>query len=183
MRHLAKTLTQVITTTTLGLALLAFPATVLADRDKTQSFHSFQQPQGHKQNGRYSDHKADHRTDYRDEHWDNRRDARRDVYKDNYRDNYRDNSDRAKAYKYFEGNNYQKWRSHRDDIRRGYIVWHQPRIYNNRYYYHPEYDRYRAHYLRYHNGHRVVHHHHDDNYLEWVTTMLLLNEILDDDYR
>ena len=164
MRHLAKTLTQVITTTTIGLALLAFPATVLADRDKAQSFHGFKQHQGHEQKERYraDSIKANHKSE------------RRDVS----RDDHRDNRDRVEAFHHFNGNNYQQWRN-----RRNYIVLHQTRSYSDRYYHHPEYHRYRAHYLRYHNGHRVVHHHHDDSYLEWVTTMLLLNEILDDDYR
>jgi len=174
MRHLARTFTQALSITALGLALLAFPTTVLADRDKVQGFRAFQHPQGDKHKEHYFDHRADRRPEYRkDRH--NRRDA--------HRDGHRDQRDRAAAYGRFDSNSYQKWRSRRDYGHHiGHdIILHQPRIHRERYYYHPEYVRYRAHYLRYHRGHRVARHHHDDNYLEWVTTMLLLNDILDDD--
>jgi hypothetical protein len=69
---------------------------------------------------------------------------------------------RIATYRHYDGNNYKHWRERRD--------YQKPLSY-------------RTHYLRYHRGHKRSHHQHDDNYLEWVTTMLLLNELLDDGYR
>lgn len=97
---------------------------------------------------------------------------RKHQYQDHYRrgqyDRQQQQQKRIARYRNFQGNNYSSWRNRR--------------AYPARYYGH-DHDRHRAHYLRYHNSHSVVHHYHDDNYLEWVTAMLLINELLDDDYR
>ena len=69
---------------------------------------------------------------------------------------------RIATYRHFDGNNYKHWRERRE---------YQKHL------------SYRSHYPRYHRGHKRSHHQHNDNYQEWVTTMLLLNELLDDGYR
>lgn len=145
---------QLLIILTLSTGLLALPMTAQAERDKVASFYHFN----------------DHRHQFDLVHHE------RKIYRDKkHRENSarqhkrsRDPRTRMTAYHHFSGNNYHHWRNRRD--------------YGHRYY-DDSHKRYRTHYLRYHRGQKNSHHQHNDDYLEWVATMLLLNEILDDDYR
>lgn len=145
---------QLLIILTLSTGLLALAMTAQAERDKVASFHHF----------------SDHRHQFDRVHHE------RKIYRDKkHRENRarqhkqsRDPRARMTAYHHFSGNHYLHWRNRRD-----YRYSH----YGN------DHRRYRTHYQRYHRGQKHSYHQHNDDYLEWVATMLLLNEILDDDYR
>jgi hypothetical protein len=184
---------RILTILTLSVGLLTFPGTAMADRDKDRAAtrHSY----------------GDHGTGgYRDR----LRDANKHVDRKNLHEQYQHkkyqhkkhraetikqhklagkHQHRIDTYRHFDGNNYKHWRERREYQK--YLSYSERRSYrdHNSYrelrkqYYGPNHDRYRTHYSRYHRGHKRSHHQHNDNYLEWVTTMLLLNELLDDGYR
>lgn len=149
---------RALTILTLSVGLLAFPGTALADRDKDRASAS------HSYDG---DHKA-HKKVHGNHHW-------KQSYPDR-KHQAKKHRHRIATYRDFNGHKYTHWRERR--IHREHPGYRELR----RHYYAPHYDRYRSHYRRYHRGHKHSHHQHDDNYLEWVTTMLLLNELLDDEY-
>ena len=189
---------RILTILTLSVGLLTFPGTAMADRDKDRAAtrHS------------YEDHRKD---SYRDrkhdakKHVDRKRQHEKHQHKKYQHKKYqhkkyraetikqhklaRKHQDRIATYSHFDGNNYKHWRERREyqkhpsySERRSYRE-HRSYLELRKQYYGPNHDRYRTHYRRYHRGHKRSHHQHDDNYLEWVTTMLLLNELLDDGYR
>ena len=157
---------RILTILTLSVGLLTFPGTAMADRDKDRAAT------------RHSN--GDHGTgSYRDRQHDaNKHVDRKNLHEQYQHKKYQHKKHRAETikqhklagkyqhridtYRHFDGNNYKHWRERRE---------------------YQKYLSYRSHYLRYHRGHKRSHHQHDDNYQEWVTTMLLLNELLDDGYR
>tara|TARA_B110000902_G_scaffold190248_1_gene215395 strand:+ start:7365 stop:7922 length:558 start_codon:yes stop_codon:yes gene_type:complete len=173
---------------TLSASMLAYSGTALADRDsdkatanKSYDNHRQQADRKHHADKGYS-HKREYKREYKREH-------KKEQHKKYRRETHRQQKlatkhrDRIATYQHFNGNNYNQWRERR--FYSGHPLEQRYRAYkqHNQAYYSPNHDRYRSHYLRYHRGHKRSHHQHDDNYLEWVTTMLLLNELLDDDYR
>tara|TARA_B110000879_G_scaffold142882_1_gene185835 strand:+ start:6298 stop:6903 length:606 start_codon:yes stop_codon:yes gene_type:complete len=199
---------QVLTILTLSLGLLAFPGTALAERDddRASAKHRFDD---HRQKADKSHHRKDihgdrkhldrkhlDRKHFDRKHFDKKHADRKHADK-GYRhkkqqykkyERYRAETrrqhkleqkqrNRIATYRHFNGNNYSHWRDRR--AHSSYRVYKDYR----RDFYGRHNDRHRTHYLRYHQGHKRSHHQHDDNYLEWVTTMLLLNELLEDDYR
>jgi hypothetical protein len=176
---------RILTILTLSVGLLALPGTAMADRDKdrAESRHS-----DNKDN--YDNHRqqAD-RNHHVEKHADRKYQHKKYQHKKYRAETIRQHKlatkrqDRISAYRHFNDNNYHHWRERRDYKKHSsYRDRHGDRELR-KHYYRPNHDRYRTHYLRYHRGHKRSHHQHDDNYLEWVTTMLLLNELLDDDYR
>ena len=189
---------KTLTILTLSAGLLAFPVTALAERgdDRESAKHHYGD---HHQKADRNHNRKDSQVDRKHtdrKHLDNKHADRKHAGK-SYRhkkqqykkhekyERYRAETrrqhkleqkqrNRIATYHHFNGNNYSHWRDHSSyrvykDYRRDFYGRHN--------------DRHRSHYLRYHQGHKRNHHQHDDNYLEWVTTMLLLNELLDDDYR
>ena len=153
---------RALTILTLSVGLLAFPGTALADRDRDRASAS------HSYDGKHKVHEKVYEKAHGKHHW-----------KQSYHDRKhqaKKHRDRIATYRHFDGHNYKHWRERR--IHRAHPGYRELR----RHYYAPHYDRYRSHYRRYHRGHKHSYHQHDDNYLEWVTTMLLLNELLDDEY-
>jgi len=181
---------RILTVLTLSVSLLTFPATALAkgDKDRAASDRSFYKYQHRKDSdGNHSGKKhADKNYQYEkhqyEKHQNKKYINKKHQYKKSRAETIRQyklatkHQQRIAAYSYFNGNNYQHWRG--------------PHIYQKhpsyralrRHYYAPNHERYWTHYQRYHRAHKHSHHQHDDNYLEWVTTMLLLNDLLDDDY-
>jgi len=176
---------RILTVLTLSVSLLALPATALAERDKNRasSDRSFYKYQHRKDSARNHPGKKLADKNYRHEqHQHKKYIHKQHQYKKSRAETIRQHrlatkhQQRIAAYRYFNGNNYQHWRGpHIDQKHPSYRAL-------RRHYYAPNHARYRAHYQRYHRGHKHSHHQHDDNYLEWVTTMLLLNELLDHDY-
>mgnify|MGYP006089860457 CR=1 FL=1 len=184
---------KILTILTLSAGLLAFPGTALAERgdDRASANHS-----DHRQQADRNRHGKDSHLDrkhadrkHSDEKLSDRKHSDKSYrHKKQHIKKYRAESrkqhklerkhhNRIATYRHFNGNNYNQWRDRRN--------YPEHRVYTQRHreFYGRHNDRYRTHYLRYHRGHKRSHHQHDDNYLEWVTTMLLLNELLDDDYR
>lgn len=179
---------KLLTILTLSTALLAFPGTALAERedDRASANHS-----DHRQQADRNHHKKTSHLDRKHaarKHADRKHSDKSYRHQKQYIKKYRAETrrqhklerkhrNRIATYRHFNGNNYTHWRDRRD--------YREHRIYSQqrRAFYGRHNDRYRTHYLRYHRGHKRSHHQHDDNYLEWVATMLLLNELLDDDYR
>ena len=197
---------KTLTILTLSAGLLAFPVTALAERgdDRESAKHHYGD---HRQKADRSHNRKDSQVDRKHtdrkhtdrKHLDNKHDDRKHAGKSYHhkkhqykkyenRERYRAETrrqhkleqkqrNRIATYRHFNGNNYSHWRDRR--AHSSYRVYKDYR----RDFYGRHNDRHRSHYLRYHQGHKRSHHQHDDNYLEWVTTMLLLNELLDDDYR
>ena len=153
---------RALTILTLSVGLLAFPGTALAERDKDRASAS------HSYDGNHKAHEKAHKKVHGKHHW------KRSYHDKKYQ--AEKHRHRITTYRHFSGHNYTHWRERR--IHREHPGYRELR----RHYYAPHHDRYRSHYRRYHRGHKHSHHQHDDNYLEWVTTMLLLNELLDDEY-
>lgn len=185
---------KILTILTLSAGLLAFPGTALADRDRAgadnsasnQSYekHSLKADRNHQRKDNYRVKKhADKK--YLHKKYQHKNYAHKKYHAETIRQHKlaRKHQDRVAAYRHFNGSKYSYWRDRRDYKRHlSYSERHGYRELRKHYYGH-NHDRYRTHYLRYHQGHKRSHHQHDDSYLEWVTTMLLLNELLDDDYR
>jgi len=75
---------------------------------------------------------------------------------------------RIEKYRHYNGHNYNKWKA-----RRHYHAYnHHYRLHNNHGLKH-----------RHHNRRHHNHSPHDSDYLEWLGIMLLLDEVLEDDYR
>ena len=199
---------KLLTILTLSTALLAFPGTALAERedDRASANHSDHRQQADRNRHKKTSHldrkhaarkHADRKhvdrkhvdRKYSDrKHSDRKHSGKSYRHQKQYTKKYRAEAhrqhklerkhrNRIATYRHFNGNNYTHWRDRRD--------YREHRIYSQqrRAFYGRHNDRYRTHYLRYHRGLKRSHHQHDDNYLEWVATMLLLNELLDDDYR
>lgn len=163
---------KLLTILTLSAGLLAFPGTALAERgdDRASANHSDHRQHADRKHAdrKHSDKSYRHKKQYIKKY-------RAETHRQHKLE--RKHRSRIASYRHFNGNNYNHWRDRRD-YREHHFYTQQRREFYGRHN-----DRYRTHYLRYHRGHKNSHHQHDDNYLEWVTTMLLLNELLDDDYR
>ena len=196
---------KILTILTLSAGLLAFPGTALADLNRAGADNSASN-QSHEKHSLKADRNYHRKDSFRDKkqhakkHADKKYLHKKYQHKKYQHKKYhaetirqhklaRKHQDRVAAYRHFNSNEYSHWRDRRDytrhlsySDRRNDRERHSYRALRKHYYGH-NHDRYRTHYLRYHQGHKRSHHQHDDSYLEWVTTMLLLNELLDDDYR
>jgi hypothetical protein len=157
---------RILTILTLSVGLLTFPGTAMADRDKDRAATRHSYGDHGKDNYRDRQHDANQHVDrkYLHEQYQHKKHQHKKHRAETIKQRKlaAKHQHRIATYRHYDGNNYKHWRERRD--------YQKPLSY-------------RTHYLRYHRGHKRSHHQHDDNYLEWVTTMLLLNELLDDGYR
>jgi hypothetical protein len=157
---------RILTILTLSVGLLTFPGTAMADRDKDRAATRHSYGDHGKDNYRDRQHNANQHVDrkYLHEQYQHKKHQHKKHRAETIKQRKlaAKHQHRIATYRHYDGNNYKHWRERRD--------YQKPLSY-------------RTHYLRYHRGHKRSHHQHDDNYLEWVTTMLLLNELLDDGYR
>ena len=148
---------QALSALTLSIGLLTFPVTALADSDRSHGYKN-----SHK---KFSDHKhlkfdqAIHeRRANKAELRQHTQRAHRKLHKIDrqYRiKQHRIKQHRIKKSRHYNGHNYNKWQARRH--------------YSHRPHHH------------YHYRHEIKHH--DNDYLEWLGIMLLLDEVLEDDYR
>jgi len=148
---------QALSALTLSIGLLTFPVTALADSDRSHGYKN-----SHK---KFSDHKhlkfdqAIHeRRANKAELRQHTQRAHRKLHKIDRQHRikqHRIKQHRIKKYRHYNGHNYNKWQARRH--------------YSHRPHHH------------YHYRHEIKHH--DNDYLEWLGIMLLLDEVLEDDYR
>ena len=162
---------RILTILTLSVGLLTFPGTAMADRDKDRAATRHSYGDHGKDNYRDRQHNANQHLDRKylhEQYLHEQYQHKKHQHKKHRAETIKQRKLAAKhqhriaTYRHFGGNNYKHWRERRE---------YQKHL------------SYRTHYLRYHRGHKRSHHQHDDNYQEWVTTMLLLNELLDHGYR
>jgi hypothetical protein len=158
---------QALSALTLSIGLLTFSVTALADSDRSHGHEN-----SHK---KFSDHKhlkldqAIHeRRANKAERRQHKQRAQRKLHKIDRQHRIKQHrikqhrikqqrikQHRFKKYRHYNGHNYNKWQARRH--------------YSHRPHHH------------YYNRHGIKHH--DNDYLEWLGIMLLLDEVLEDDYR
>jgi hypothetical protein len=153
---------QALSALTLSIGLLTFPVTALADSDRSHGHEN-----SHK---KFSDHKhlkldqailerradkAERRQHKQRVHRKLHKIDRQHRIKKHRIKQHRIKQHRIKKYRHYNGHNYNKWQARRH--------------YSHRPHHH------------YYNRHGIKHH--DNDYLEWLGIMLLLDEVLEDDYR
>lgn len=153
---------QALSALTLSIGLLTFPVTALADSDRSHGYKN-----SHK---KFSDHKhlkfdqaiherrankAELRQHTQRAHRKLHKIDRQHRIKQHRIKQHRIKQHRIKKYRHYNGHNYNKWQACRH--------------YSHRPHHH------------YHYRHEIKHH--DNDYLEWLGIILLLDEVLEDDYR
>jgi hypothetical protein len=163
---------QALSALTLSIGLLTFPVTALADSDRSHGYKN-----SHKKS---SDHKHLEFDQAMHERRANKAELRQHTQRAHRKLHKIDRQHRIKQHKI------KKHRIKQQRIKQHRIKQH--RIKKYRHYNGHNYNKWQA---RRHYSHRPHHHyhyrheikHHDNDYLEWLGIMLLLDEVLEDDYR